>query len=108
MITIDSSFMKRLNVTRIQKCLLILLCVAAFAECCRYLRCWKPKTLVMVAVSLALTLVSYNCLIEPEVTRSSNSMNEPERIFCYVSIISMNCLDTRQVPDMCLSTFYYD
>ena len=35
MITIESSFMKRLNVTRIQQCLLILLCVVVFAECCR-------------------------------------------------------------------------
>ena len=32
-----------------------------------------------------------------------NSMNEPERIFCYVSIICLNCLDIRQVPDRCLA-----
>jgi hypothetical protein len=36
------------------------------------------------------------------------SMNEPERIFCYVSIICMSCLGIRQAPDRCLATYDYD
>ena len=35
-------------------------------------------------------------------------MNEPERIFCYVSIIFMNCFGIRQVPDRCMATYYND
>jgi hypothetical protein len=33
-------------------------------------------------------------------------MNEPERIFCYVSIICMSCLGIRQAPDRCLATLF--
>lgn len=48
-----------------------------------HLRCWKPKTLMMVTVALTLTLVSYNCL---EAKEPNKQRLAPERLFSLLNL----------------------